>query len=98
MRSRRPFDASIPRSATSSSGHFLWVTFILSQQKKSDSAAGRRAKRPLRKRQTGGEARLWRYCKYAPLTPKGRGNKSEQSKSLLASMCNRADDGLDGPG
>jgi len=31
-------------------GHFLWVTFLLGQQKKSDSAAGRSSKRPLRKR------------------------------------------------
>ncbi|WP_234918785.1 hypothetical protein, partial [Aeromonas veronii] len=28
-------------------GHFLWVTFLLGQQKKSDSSVGRRSKRPL---------------------------------------------------
>ena len=38
------------RNAASSKGHFLWVTFLLGQQKKSDSAAGRPSKRPLRKR------------------------------------------------
>ena len=43
------------RNATSlgSKGHSLWVTFLLGQQEKSDSASGRRAKRPLRKRQPG---------------------------------------------
>ena len=35
-------------------GHFLWVTFLLGQQKKSDSSVGRRSKRPLRKRHSGG--------------------------------------------
>ncbi len=36
-----------PRNAMSrgSEGHFLWVTFLLGQQKKSDSSAGRRSKR-----------------------------------------------------
>ena len=45
------------RNATSpcSEGHFLWVTFLLGQQKKSDSASGRRSKRPLRKRQPSGK-------------------------------------------
>ena len=38
------------RNAASSKGHFLWVTFLLGQQKKSDSAAGRPSKRLLRKR------------------------------------------------
>src|SRR6201996_7444496 len=38
-------------------GHFLWVTFLLGQQKKSDSSVGRRSKRPLRKRHSGDNAR-----------------------------------------
>src|SRR5579872_5777341 len=46
-----------PRNATSLSGHFLWVTFLLGQQKKSDSAFGRRSKRPLRKRPDRGMVR-----------------------------------------
>jgi len=45
-------------------GHFLWVTFdaklvpwdLLGQQEKSDSAAGRQSKRPLRKRPDRGAA------------------------------------------
>jgi len=41
------------RNAASFQGHFLWVTFLLGQQKKSDSAAGRPSKRPLRKRHAG---------------------------------------------
>ncbi len=45
------------RNAASSSGHFHWVTFLLGQQKKSDSASGRRSKRPLRRRHAGGNAR-----------------------------------------
>jgi hypothetical protein len=42
--------ACIQHGFLSSQGHFLWVTFLLGQQKKSDSAFGRRSKRPLRKR------------------------------------------------
>ena len=46
------------------SGHSLWVTFdaklvpwdLLGQQEKSDSAAGRQSKRPLRKRPGRGNA------------------------------------------
>ena len=44
-----------------SEGHFLWVTFLLGQQKKSDSSVGRRSKRPLRKRHAGGNATTKRY-------------------------------------
>ena len=33
-----------------SEGHFLWVTFLLGQQKKSDSSGGSRSKRPPRRR------------------------------------------------
>src|SRR6201996_5617301 len=36
-----------------SEGHFLWVTFLLGQQKKSDSSVGRRSKRPPRRRHAG---------------------------------------------
>src|SRR5580704_602415 len=39
-----------------SEGHFLWVTFLLGQQKKSDSSVGRRSKRPPRRRHPGGSA------------------------------------------
>ena len=39
-----------------SSGHFLWVTFLLGQQKKSDSSGGSRSKRPPRRRHAGGIA------------------------------------------
>ncbi len=67
--------ARIPRHAMSFLGHFLWVTFLLGQQKKSDSAAGRQSKRPLRKRQAGGHARLPRYRRaptpHPSLLPKG---------------------------
>ena len=42
--------------ALRSKGHFLWVTFLLGQQKKSDSSGGSRSKRPLRRRHAGGIA------------------------------------------
>ena len=38
------------------SGHFLWVTFLLGQQKKSDSSGGSRSKRPPRRRHPGRNA------------------------------------------
>jgi hypothetical protein len=40
------------------SGHFLWVTFLLGQQKKSDSVGGSRSKRPPRRRQAGENATI----------------------------------------
>ena len=49
------------RNAASSQGHFLWVTFLLGQQKKSDSEAGRPSKRPLRKWHPGERATIRRY-------------------------------------
>ncbi|MET3651720.1 hypothetical protein ABIC75_001442 [Dyella japonica] len=39
-----------------SEGHFLWVTFLLGQQKKSDSSGGSRSKRPPRRRPDRGSA------------------------------------------
>jgi hypothetical protein len=49
------FKACIQHDATRAlEGHFLWVTFLLGQQKKSDSSVGRRSKRPPRRRQPGG--------------------------------------------
>jgi hypothetical protein len=42
-------------------GHFLWVTFLLGQQKKSDSSVGRRSKRPPRRRPGRGRAPIRRY-------------------------------------
>ncbi len=53
--------ARIPRNAMSSLGHFLWVTFILGQQKKSDPDRGSGSERPLRKRHPGDNAQLSRY-------------------------------------
>ncbi len=58
--------ARIPRNAMSFLGHFLWVTFLLGQQKKSDSAAGRQSKRPLRKRHPSETAQLSRNSKHPP--------------------------------
>jgi hypothetical protein len=53
----------------------------LGQQKKSDSAAGRQSKRPLRKRQAGDIARLQCIREHPPLiptfSPKGRRSKVE---------------------
>jgi hypothetical protein len=72
--------ARVPRNAMSSLGHFLWVTFLLGQQKKSDSSAGRRSKRPLRKRHPCHNAQLSRYREapspHPSLPPKGRRSTS----------------------
>ena len=88
------------RNAASSKGHFLWVTFLLGQQKKSDSAAGRPSKRPLRKRHAGGRSSIRRYREsltsrrwlpaYAGMTSKSRKRKAENEKQKAKSEKQRA--------
>src|SRR5262249_30280961 len=69
--------ARIQHEATGAlEGHFFWVTFLLGQQKKSDSAAGRPSKRPLRKRPGRRHARD-RRPRAKSLDSRFRGNDGE---------------------
>jgi hypothetical protein len=54
------------RNAASSSGHSLWVTFLLGQQEKSDSSGGSRSKRPPRRRHAGRMATIEAQSHWIP--------------------------------
>jgi hypothetical protein len=70
------------RNAASSSGHSLWVTFLLGQQEKSDSSGGSRSKRPPRRRHAGLEATIEAQSHWIPafagMTIKGGNDDQKQ--------------------